>query len=81
MKYGREIHCEAHLATHPWAGFILTSQQCEGENQVCTDCIHTPNQTLQLSSAQPIVVRNATVYLTPRVNRGLKSCSRESPPV
>ncbi len=63
MQNRREIHSEAELAADSWAGYMLTSQQCEGETHAAANCVHAPNQALQLPSAEPVVVRNTAICL------------------
>ena len=66
MQNGWEIQGEAELAADSWAGYILTPKQGEGETQSPANCVHAPNQALQLASAEPIVVRNTAIHLTPK---------------
>ena len=66
MHNGRKIHGEAELTADPRAGCIFTSQHGEGETHAPVNCVRAPDQALQLASAEPIVVRNAAINLTPK---------------
>jgi len=80
MQNGREIHSEAELATDPWARSILTSQQCEGETHAPPNGVHAPNQALQLTSAEPVVVRNTAICLSPKSQPRIEVVQEEKPP-